>query len=444
MKSSRMRHTFLGLGGICAASVVAACDTAPSDASTDSVESTTAALSENYAAVGQAIQFQASSLALPAMWYSSPSLGDFDNDGDLDLVVIGSEESGGYPSTSLPGIAVLRNDGSTFSEQTIHPQGDPLIEAYRGSAQWGDYDGDGRADLFIGGGRSIFGGPISVIYHNDGVFQGGLKFTVAYVDAGFGLEGDGTWGDFDHDGDLDLAYCGASAGGAAQTTVLRNDAGAFTVLPNVFAPAGYCDVNWVDYDGDGRLDLFVAGDEGSFLYRNDNSGFVDTGIQFPFISGSWGGVASAWGDFDSDGDPDLLISGMAWTGVAHKPLTAIYRNDNGRFFHHPMPFGDHFIVNPAATWADVNSDGAVDLFLMGGGEWGNNGPVVRSRWYENVAGDFSKDAYFDLRGMYEGDVAVGDVDRDGDLDVVITGAARNETQPSTWERSTMLYINTLR
>ena len=444
MKCSRTRLMFLGLGSLCAAGAVVACDTVPSG-STDSVEATAAALSSRDSnAFAAAIQFQDSNVPLPSMWYSSPSLGDFDNDGDLDLVLIGSNGSGGYPPADLPGIEVLRNDGATFTQQTIHPQGDGLIEAYRGAARWGDYDKDGRADLFVGGGRSIFGGPLSVVYHNDGVFQGGLKFTVAYIDAGYGLDGDGAWGDFDGDGDLDLAYCGATAGGSSQTAVLRNDAGSFVTLTTALAPAAYCDVSWVDYDADGRLDLFVAGDDGSYLYRNRGGDFVDTGTQFPLISGSWGGVAADWGDFDGDGDPDLLIAGMAWTGVAHKPLTAIYRNDQGRFFYHPMPFGDQFTVNPSATWADVNGDGALDLFLMGGGEWGVNGPVVRSRWYENISGTFSKDAFFDLRGMHEGEAAVGDVDRDGELDVVITGAARNAAEPRIWERSTMLYLNRTR
>jgi hypothetical protein len=447
MKRSRMRHGYCGLGHVLAALTAIACSNGAGVASEASLAVGSVALMENSGsnavAAAQPIQFLPSSVMLPAMWYSSPAFGDFDGDGDLDLAIIGSEESGGYPPTDLPGIEILRNDGGAFTKQTMYPHGSPG-EVYRGSVRWGDYDADGRADLFLNGGQSIFGGPRSIIYHNDGIIDGGLKFTTAYLDSGFGLDGDGAWGDFDGDGDLDLAYCGASAGGSGQTLIVRNDARTFVPLTTTLAPEGSCAISWVDFNRDGRLDLFVAGDGGSFLYRNDAGAFVDSGTQFPMVSGMWGGVAAAWADFDGDGDPDLVMSGWAWTGLANKPLTAVYRNDNGRFFYHSMPFGDQFAVSPGVAWGDVNNDGALDLFLMGGGEWGDNGAVVRSRWYENVGGVFSKDAFVDLRGMNEGDAALGDVDGDGDLDLVVTGAARISAQPTYWERSTMLFINQAR
>src|SRR5512133_1039264 len=92
-------------------------------------------------------------------------------------------------------------------------------------------------------------------------------------------------------------------------------------------------VVWGDYDGDGRLDVLIAGmgrrdTPTTALYRNTASGFVDSGIVLPGLSRA----SAAWGDFDNDGRLDLALSGLTSAGI---PAVLIYRNHGTNFTHVP-------------------------------------------------------------------------------------------------------------
>ena len=94
-------------------------------------------------------------------------------------------------------------------------------------------------------------------------------------------------------------------------------------LPGVYFSAAA----WGDYDNDGDLDLLLTGYTGSAyiarVYRNTNGSFVDTNANLPGVQYS----AAAWGDYDSDGDLDLLLAG--YTGAER--IARVYRNTNGSF-----------------------------------------------------------------------------------------------------------------
>lgn len=219
------------------------------------------------------------------------------------------------------------------------------------------------------------------------------------------------WGDYDRDGDLDLALAGMTGSSVSVARIFRNDNGLFTDinagLPGVMSPS----TAWADYDGDDDLDLLLAGSNDvaqptTILFRNDNGIFTDAGAGLPGVAD---GVA-AWGDFDKDGDPDVLLAGSM--------LARIYRNDgNGAF----MDIGQHFpgVINASASWCDFDNDGWPDV-LIGGDSGG--GPITQL--YRNDHGVFIL-FNSDFSGLSDGMARWADLNNDGREDLVAGGVDKN-------------------
>ena len=128
-----------------------------------------------------------------------------------------------------------------------------------------------------------------------------------------------SWGDYDNDGDLDLAISGNWI-----SKIYRSDNGTFVDINAGLTGVKNCALSWGDYDNDGDLDLAIAGYSSNYdliskIYRNDNGNFVD--INAGLIGVSF--CALSWGDYDNDGDLDLAIAGSSYVGTISK----IYRND---------------------------------------------------------------------------------------------------------------------
>ena len=137
-------------------------------------------------------------------------------------------------------------------------------------------------------------------------------------------------GDDDNDGDLDILLTGYSSDGVAR--VYRNDGPApgagwnFVDIGVALTGVFYSSVAWGDYDNDGDLDILFTGADSSFnpvarVYRNDGGGFVA-------ISAPLTGVASssvAGGDYDNDGDLDILLTGV---DNSNNPVARLYRNED--------------------------------------------------------------------------------------------------------------------
>lgn len=217
------------------------------------------------------------------------------------------------------------------------------------------------------------------------------------------------WGDYDHDGDLDLALTGAE-GNDPVTRVLRNDAGTFTDLQSDLPAVHFGSVEWGDYDHDGDLDLLVTGMESqgtqhTFIAKNNAGIFTDAGISLP---GIMDGQAS-WGDSDNDGDLDILMAGSL--------MAAVYRNDgNGTFTNIAAPFPN--VETAMCCWNDYNNDGQADVLVCG-----YSGDGIFSKLFKNSHGTFTEVTIgpepFD--GLYGGQAKCADLDNDGDQDLVIAG-----------------------
>jgi len=224
--------------------------------------------------------------------------GDYDDDGDLDLLAAGDPGTGTYITR------IYRQDpGPAFV--SVDP-GLPGVN--RGSVAWDDEDGDGDLDILLCGDAN--GSPLTAVYlqTSPGVFL--MKGTVLQPVT----DGEAAWGDYDNDGDLDVLVSGLNAGVRYTRVYRHNPDGQYEWVTAVtLTGLSGSGVSWVDTDGDGDRDIFVNGFDGinyvSRLYRNDgNEVFVST----QDLTGVAEGKA-AWGDYDVDGDLDLILTGRGPT-----------------------------------------------------------------------------------------------------------------------------------
>ncbi len=342
---------------------------------------------------------------LQGTYYDTADWCDFDSDGDLDLLLSGC--TGGITDAFT---RIYRNSPGAGGFVATDVGLPPLMF---GDAAWGDYDGDGDPDLALMGGDTS-STPVTRIFRNNS------PFLFSDIGAGLAQLYDGTvaWGDFDNDGDLDLLLTGAAPGPVVATKLYRNNgAGTFmeiaTTLPAIRSGA----TAWGDYDNDGDLDVLLAGMSaaGAYLagvYRNDG------GAVFTDVAAGLAGVSScaaAWGDYDHDGDLDILLAG---TGAGNVPVTRVYRNDGAGLFT-SAGAGLPDVRIAAAAWGDYDNDGDLDILLSGLSA--DSTPIARI--YRNDGGGMFSDGGAGIDDIAEGSAAWGDYDNDGDLDLALTGRA---------------------
>lgn len=340
--------------------------------------------------------------------------GDFDNDGDLDLIVAGNENEG----TVAAHTDIYQNDGSGGFTSITHA----IPAASFPSLDWGDYDNDGDLDLAISGNDGAFGSgtDFSAIYRNDSGTFTDISAGLIAMDGG-SLD----WGDYDRDGDLDILMTGFSGDSSdSYSLVYRNNGNdSFTDISAGLQKVMRGRASWGDYDGDGDLDILLNGNENhvdgtntrSRIYRNDgNDTFTDISAGIIAL----GSATSVWGDYDSDGDLDILVSGAI---ASDTYTTRIYRNDGNDTFT-DINAGLTPMFRVAADWGDFDNDGDLDLLVHGNTNTGTSGTF---RLYQNIGSDTFIDVTHGLPAI----VAVtsvtsikwGDYDGDGDLDFFTMG-----------------------
>jgi hypothetical protein len=169
---------------------------------------------------------------------------------------------------------------------------------------WGDYDNDGRLDLFVTHYLSK-----NSLYHNTG--GGTFSLVTNQPPVTDSSPGPSVWGDYDNDGYLDL-FVGGQTGGT--NLLYHNDGnGTFTKVnsgPLATDTGNSIGACWADYDNDGCLDLFVSqyGLPNQLYHNNGDSTFTRIASGSLVADGGSGG-GCAWGDYDHDGFPDLFVTG---------------------------------------------------------------------------------------------------------------------------------------
>ena len=367
-------------------------------------------------------------LAAPEMT-AGATIADFNRDGHQDLFVL---SGGGAPDRLF-----VNNGDGTFTDEAA-AWGLTDLHMGGGTAA-GDFNGDGWIDLFV----ASFGPPSGAVigahklYRNngDGTFTdvaaaAGVTTTNSVIPDGFGA----AFGDYDLDGDLDLAVAGWMGDDGTSTAdthgncLFRNEGdGTFT---DVTSAAGIEDLDmhgfsprFVDMDGDRYPELLMAADFATSHYfvNNRDGTFTDMTAQ----SGTGldlNGMGSAIGDFDNDGLLDWYVTSI-FNAQLSLPGNMLYRN-----------LGNHTYTEISAAagvkqggwgWGtsavDLNNDGLQDIVATNGWIYGSY-LIDATRVYRNNGDDTFTDIAAATGLIHTGQgraLVTADIDQDGDQDIVI-------------------------
>ncbi len=345
--------------------------------------------------------------------------GDLDNDGDLDAAFAPMIDRGGM---------VFWNDGDSINPDFVYrPPLGPLDG--QSNVTLIDIDNDGDLDYFSGQGYRTFQMYFAENIGTPEIPQFIMRSRI-YQNLNFGIPFNFDFADLDGDGDFDLLVCkhGGNIGYYENTGTPEEPD--FVLLTDDFLPDRDT-TDWMetpefaDIDADGDLDLFLAGayahfyyfenigssQEYQFIQRSDTSFFYN----IPYMAGALLGNSV---DIDGDGDQDLA------------PGTSLFLNesfdDQIRFSR--VDFSLPFVVG---AFADMDADGDYDYIIPGG--------INSIGYFENI-GDTSWPVWDDIRDLFPDDghlsyiwsVTAGDMDNDGDEDLLV---GHDYANPITYYRN---------
>ncbi|MCE9616668.1 MAG: VCBS repeat-containing protein [Lentisphaerae bacterium] len=292
-----------------------------------------------------------------------------------------------------------------------------------GAVAWGDYDRDGNLDFMLSGDSALSGqsrGYVTELYRNTGGNQFELQINSPFSGGYFP---DLAWGDFNADGYLDMLIASALPPALPLSTVWQNGGNnSFSKQTNaVLTGVDFASGAWGDYDNDGHPDLLLTGYTGvsdalpvSTVYRNNGDGTftAQAGIVLAGVESS----AVAWGDYDNDSDLDILLTGAG----ALASVSKVYRNNGDGTFTDQANIVLTGVSVSAAAWGDYDNDGRLDMLIVGSGNAPNYTATTKV-YRNNGNGTFSDQAGIALPGLSSPSAGWGDFDNDGRLDILIAG-----------------------
>ena len=387
---------------------------------------------------------------------SGVALFDYDNDNDVDIYLVNGTNLDSAEAAPDAMNRLYRNDGTEGFVDVTERSG-VGHRGYGVGVCVGDYDNDGWLDMYV----TNFSNNVLYRNNGDGTFTDHTaEAGVQSLDWSAGC----AFADVDADGDLDLyvanyvnfsvethtpcrvdgilVYCSPRVYDGVKDVFFRNN-GDGTFSENT-ENAGFDNVaarglgaTFGDYDADGDTDLYVANDaDANFLYNNDGKGQFREQSQFSGVALSEHGLVEngmgvAFGDYDNDTWLDLVV-----TNFQHQTNT-LYHSDAGEFFtDQTYASGTGDISLPYLAWGvnffDFDHDGFQDIFVANGHIHDNVTLIDSSTTYaqlnhlfwNNGNGTFTdvtaeSGSGLALQHSSRGS-AVGDIDNDGDLDIVVS------------------------
>ena len=326
---------------------------------------------------------------------------------------------------------LYKNNGNgTFT--IVQNSGIPTLGT--SSSTFADFDNDGYPDLLIlpGWFHSTFPGKAALLYKN----LNGDSFTLflEFPKNPGDLINASAWADYNKDGFLDFYlanYDSTQFGGKPDRLYKNNGDGTFTNVAGTAIPIDYScgrGVIWGDYDNDGDSDIYVSNYrlQPNFLYRNNNDGTFTNVASSAGVAGAYHSYGSAWGDYDNDGDLDLIMPNI-------HDYPRLYRNNGNGTFTEVTSSAGLYIYSEwsAAAWFDYDNDTDLDLLLM---RWYAGYPVLLMR--NNGNGTFTDvTSSSGITGVDDcSSGIVGDYDNDGFLDLLLVDC-------ENWSYKAHLYKN---
>ncbi len=293
---------------------------------------------------------------------------DYNLDSFIDLFVVNRDQKNFLYRQSI-------DEPHDFVEVT---EGDIVNDIDNSSGcAWGDYDNDGYPDLYVAN-----SGTASCLYHNnqDGTFT---KVEEEPFISDVSHCSGASWGDVDNDGDLDLFVSTGQLGMYPDWFYLNNGDGTFTKVsdsPLVNEATWSSGSAWGDYDKDGDIDLAVGGYDGdNLLFKNDGAGNFEKVEDNEFVNDGGYTQGLAWADYDNDGDLDIFTAKNNYFGGNNSLFT---NNGNNNNWLKIKLIGDVLYGNHNAVGARIYVHATVDgqpLMQMrevsaqsGGGQGGQN------------------------------------------------------------------------
>lgn len=323
--------------------------------------------------------------------------GDYDGDGDADLAVANWDNQHNY---------IYQNNGDgTFTKLQAIADG-----GLSSSVSWVDYDNDGDLDLFITNQEN----QNNYFYKNEnGNFK---RITDIEITNDFGDSYSAAWADYDNDGYLDLVV----ANSFNQPNFLYKNLGNGTfkrIVDNVVGRdvSNSFGVSWSDYNKDGLVDLFVANKNNQLnvLYKNTGKGTFEKVVLPPFSQDRGSSNGGSWGDYNNDGYPDLFVANGDF--FAAQPDFLYKNNGDGTFTKIEQGvIVENRLASMSGNWIDVDNDGDLDLHVT----TYTNQSVI---YINDGAGNFeqAKSGPISVLSGYSSGSSVADYDFDGDQDIYV-------------------------
>lgn len=335
---------------------------------------------------------------------------DYNDDGHLDLFIVGFNAQ-----NKLMSGYIHKNGKVQFEETTIDGVTDK-VDFHFGSS-WADYNNDGLIDFYL---ITNNASSKNFLMRNDGGDFIADENSPELNDY-FNNSLSSTWADYDNDGLVDLFVTNSHWGNVDDPgpKLFRNS------LSNIFKPSEairfqYPDgafSSWADYDNDGDLDLYIGGFT-SRMFKNDNGSFIE--LRIDTKNESFETKGASWGDYDNDGDLDLFVTNTSLYGLPFRGRNALFENkgDGKLELNEDYELTQNVNNSHGSAWGDYDNDGDVDLIVV---NFNERNELWQNQLIETGVAGFLQIKHSEIADGERPSAAVawGDYDKDGDLDLFV-------------------------